>query len=83
MGVAGAVAMGPSTYRVQFIDEKGEFAFTERSDREGAIAEACNLRLRFMVQAIVDDITGDVVMSADQIRAEAQRREASARPVTN
>ena len=75
--------MDPSTYRVQFIDEKGEFAFTERSDREGAITEACNLRLRFMVQAIVDDITGDVVMSADQIRAEAQRREASARPVTN
>jgi hypothetical protein len=82
-GVAGAVAMSPSTYRVQFIDDKGEFAFTEPSDREGAISEACSLRLRFMVQAIVDDITGDVVMNADQIRAEAQRREASTRPLTN
>ena len=75
--------MGPSTYRVQFVDDKGEFAFTERSDRERAIAEACDLRLRFMVQAIVDDVTGDVVMNADQIREEAQRREASTHPLTN
>jgi hypothetical protein len=74
--------MSPSTYRVQFIDDKGEFAFTEPRDREGAITEACSLRLRFMVQAIVDDINGDVVMSAEQIRAEAQRREASASPLT-
>ncbi len=82
MGVAGAIAMRSSTYRVQFVDYKGEFAFTERSDWEGAITRACRLRLRFVVLAIVDDITGDVVMSADQIRAEAQRREASARPLT-
>jgi len=75
--------MGPSTYRVQFIDDKGEFAFTEPSNRESAITEACDLRLRYMVQAIVDDVTGDIVMSADEIRAEAQRREASARPFTS
>ncbi|MBV9567094.1 MAG: hypothetical protein JO172_03060 [Hyphomicrobiales bacterium] len=75
--------MGPSTYRVQFIDDKGEFAFTEPSDRENAIVEACSLRLRFMVQAIVDDVTGDVVMSAEEIRAEAQRRESSSRSLTN
>ena len=74
--------MSPSTYRVQFIDEKGEFAFSEPSDRDGAITEACKLRLRFMVQGIVDDITGDIVMSANQIRAEAQRRDASPRPLT-
>lgn len=71
--------MGPSTYRVQFVDDKGEFAFTSPRDREGALAEACSIRLRFMVQAIVDDITGDVVMNADEIRAEAQRREQSSR----
>ena len=75
--------MGPSTYRVQFIDDKGEFAFTEPSDRENAIVQACSLRLRFMVQGIVDDITGDIVMSADEIRAEAQRRESSTRSVMN
>jgi hypothetical protein len=71
--------MSPSQYRVQFVDDKGEFAFTQPSDREGAIARACGMRLRFMVQAIVDDVTGDVVMNADQIREEAQRRDQSPR----
>lgn len=66
--------MWDATYRVQFVDDRGETAFTGLSDREGAIARACDMRLRFMVQAIVDNFTGDIAITADQIRAEAFRR---------
>jgi hypothetical protein len=66
--------MRDSQYRVQYVDEMGEFAFTHALDREGAIAQACAMRLRFIVQAIVDDRTGDIVMNSDKIREEAHRR---------
>ena len=39
--------MTNATYRVQFIDEEGEFAFTDPLNLEGAIARACGMRLRF------------------------------------
>jgi hypothetical protein len=50
------------TYRVQFVDDRGETAFTIPTDREDAIIRACSMRLRFIVQAIVDDVIGDIVV---------------------
>jgi hypothetical protein len=63
-----------ATYRVQFVDPEGEIAFTDPLSRENAIARACGMRLRFIVQGIVDNVTGDLVISANQIREEAHRR---------
>ena len=59
------------------MDDRGETAFTSLSDGKLAVAlSACDMRLRFIVQAIVDNFTGDVAIAitADQIRAEAFRR---------
>jgi hypothetical protein len=59
---------------VQFVDDRGETAFTAPSRGEDAIDQACDMRLRFFVQAIVDDLSGDIVMNADEIRDEARLR---------
>jgi hypothetical protein len=60
-------------YRVQYVADDGETAFTEPSAIRKAINLAIRMRTRFVVQGIVDDLTGDVYMTADQIRARSER----------
>jgi hypothetical protein len=59
-------------YRVQYIDEDGETAFTDCSSIEKTLRRAVRMRTRFLVQGIVDDVTGDLCMTADQVRNEAR-----------
>jgi hypothetical protein len=61
-------------YRVQFIDNHGETAFTECSTSQRAIDQACHIQKHAFVQGIVDDVTGDLYMTADQLRNEALLR---------
>jgi len=61
-------------YRVQFVDDQGETAFTECSSSRSAIDKACRMQKHAIVQGIVDDVTGDIFMTPDQIRNESRRR---------
>lgn len=61
-------------YRVQFVDDQGETAFTECSSSQSAIDQACRIQRHAIVQGIVDDLTGDIYMTADQVRNEARLR---------
>jgi hypothetical protein len=61
-------------YRVQFVDNRGETAFTDCSSSQRAIDRACRMQKRAIVQGIVNDLTGDIHMTADQIRDEARLR---------
>ena len=61
-------------YRVQFIDDHGEIAFTDCSSSQRAIDRACRMQKHAIVQGIVNDVTGDIHMTADQIRDEARLR---------
>ncbi len=66
--------MQPPIYRVQFVDDQGETAFSDCSSSQSAIAQACRMQKHFIVQGIVNDVTGDIYMTADQIRDEARWR---------
>jgi hypothetical protein len=79
--MAGGAKMRDAMYRVQFVDHEGETAFTNASNREGAIKRACGMRPALIVQAIVDDRTGDIVMDADEIWEAARRRSRRDQPV--
>lgn len=61
-------------YRVQFVDDHGETAFTACSSSQSAIDQACQIQKQAIVQGIVDDVTGDIYMTADQVRNEARLR---------
>jgi hypothetical protein len=66
--------MQAPTYRVQFVDDRGETAFTQCSSSRSAIDQACRMQKHSIVQGIVDDLTGDIYMTAAQIRDEARLR---------
>jgi hypothetical protein len=64
--------MRDQTYRVQYVDDEGETAFTKPSFIREAIILAIRMRTGFVVEGIVDDVTGDLYMTANQIRNEAR-----------
>jgi len=64
-------------FRVQFIDKNGETEFTECTTSHNAIDVALRMHTRFLVQGIVNDETGDIYMTADQVRNEARIRGAA------
>jgi hypothetical protein len=66
--------MQPPIYRVQFVDHQGETAFSDCCSSPSAIGQACRMQKHVIVQGIVNDLTGDIHMTADQIRDEARRR---------
>jgi hypothetical protein len=59
-------------YRVQYVADDGETAFTELSSIRKAINLAIQMRRRFLVQGVVHDVTGDLYMTADQIKKRAR-----------
>ncbi len=60
--------------RVQFVDDQGETAFTDCCSSRSAIDLACRMQKHSIVQGIVDDMTGDIYMTPDQIREESRQR---------